>query len=73
MPEVLACGKDNILGYKFIVNNGKLRELNLLHPSDCFIPTSPVKFYVICCVTICQQSTNVLAPGLSKHWIDSRY
>ncbi len=46
------CGKDNISGYKFVVHDGELWELDPRHTSHCIFSSLPVKLNVICCVSI---------------------
>lgn len=49
------CREDHLLGDEFIIYNGELRKLDLRHPGDCVIVATPVKLYVISCVSICKR------------------
>lgn len=56
-PSLLlqTCGENHLLGDKFIIYDGELRKLNLRHPCDCIIITTPVKLNVVSCVSICKR------------------
>lgn len=50
----LTCGKDYIPGNQFVVNDGKLRELDSRHPCDGDVSSFPVELDVICGVSVCE-------------------
>lgn len=48
----LTSGEDHIPGNQFVVNYGKLRELDPRHARHSSVSALPVELYVVCCVTI---------------------
>ena len=54
LHDNLTCGKDYIPGNQFVVNNGKLRELDSRHPRHSRLSSFPIELDVICGVAVCQ-------------------
>ena len=48
----ITCGEDDILGDEFVIHNGELGQLDLVHARHSVVPSSPVELNVICGVTI---------------------
>lgn len=67
----LTCGKDYIPGNQFVVDDGKLRELDSGHPRHGGLPSFPVELDVICGVSICEreceQGGQVWVPSEVNH------
>ena len=47
------CGKHYVSGHQFVVDNGKLRQLDARHPRYSRVASFPVELDVICGVAIC--------------------
>lgn len=60
----VTCGKDDIPGNQFVVNDGKLRELDSRHPRHGGVSSFPIELDVICGVSICGREHGKARPGL---------
>lgn len=54
LRDNLTCGKDYIPGNQFVVDDGKLRELDSCHPRHSGLSSFPVELDIICGVSICE-------------------
>lgn len=55
---LFTCGKHHVPGDQFVVHYGELREFDSCHSGHSIFSSHPVKLYIICCVTICKNTSH---------------
>lgn len=57
------CGKDDVPGNQFVVDDGELRELDPRHPRHRGLSSLPVELDVVRGVSVCEQGDGGTGPG----------